>query len=293
MYPLTVPLIQLWGALGINSVDHHYILIPWLLASVAMGLALYGHLRLLGVSSLAATASCYLLLNMPYINVHVALAGYADIWMAAAFSLGALSLNQWVESRQRPYAAFAIVFAIMCTQLKIPGIIMGGIILAVMLFSLIRTRVAPWRAPLAILLTAFLTILLLGVDFNLQGVGRVALSTNAITLPYIGQYEFSYHPVSEALFTTTFLMLNWNLLWYVFPACLALAFFRKRHGDKYLSILVMIAGALIFIAFVYYFTDRYRFALDYTQINRALIYVTPLMVFPIGIMLHNLLGDKK
>jgi hypothetical protein len=37
--------------------------------------------------------------------------------------------------------------------------------------------------------------------------------------------------------------------------------------------------ALLFVFFVYYFTNRYLFALDYTQVNRALVYTTPLLVF--------------
>jgi len=35
----------------------------------------------------------------------------------------------------------------------------------------------------------------------------------------------------------------------------------------------------LFVFFVYYFTSRYKFAQDYTQVNRALIYAIPIMVF--------------
>ncbi len=43
-YPVTVPLIQLWGMLGAGSSDYPGVNLPWLMGVVALGLALYGHL---------------------------------------------------------------------------------------------------------------------------------------------------------------------------------------------------------------------------------------------------------
>ena len=47
-YPVTVPLIQLWGMLGAGSADQNYSNLPWLFAPLAFSLSLYGHLRLVG-----------------------------------------------------------------------------------------------------------------------------------------------------------------------------------------------------------------------------------------------------
>jgi len=45
-YPETVPLILLWSMLGGGTADHGAIYLPWVLVPPALGVALYGHLRL-------------------------------------------------------------------------------------------------------------------------------------------------------------------------------------------------------------------------------------------------------
>ncbi|RLA44024.1 MAG: hypothetical protein DRQ97_11970, partial [Gammaproteobacteria bacterium] len=101
-YPITVPLIQLWCMLGAGTSDNTAINLSWLMGAVALGLALYGHLRLSGASILWATIACYALLNMPYINVQTVLSGYADLWVAVAFGCAVFALHEWGESRQWP-----------------------------------------------------------------------------------------------------------------------------------------------------------------------------------------------
>jgi hypothetical protein len=246
---------------------------------LALGLALYGHLRLAGASIPLATLACYALLNLPYINVHTVLAGYADIWVAAAFGGAVFALHEWGASRQWPYAVLALILALMCTQLKIPGLIMGGIIMAILLTSIIKLS---YRWGAALVLASTLCIIIVattGIDFLVPNVGRVSVSLDGIALPYIGRYNLSYHPIHEYLGDTIFLMLNWNILWYSFVLLLLISAL-KRHVYNAPSLeLRALAFALTFIFFVYYFTDRYKFAQDFTQVNRALLYTIPVMVF--------------
>ena len=282
-YPITVPLIQLWGMLGMGTADATLVYLPWLFVAVAMGLALYGHLRLAGASGLSATLACYVLLNLPFINVHVALAGYADIWVAATFGCAVFALHEWGQSRQWPYALLALFLALMCTQLKIPGLIMGAIVGMVLLTSVITLNKAAWLAVLVATLLVSIFIITVGLDFKMPGLGQIAVSPNSITLPYIGRYELEYHAVHGAMISTLFLMLNWNMLWYVFGLLAVVRLVgRKNQGVAvYLPSLELRALmlTLLFIFFVYYFTSRYKFAQDFTQINRALIYSIPVMVF--------------
>ena len=78
---------------------------------------------------------------------------------------------------------------------------------------------------------------------------------------------------------TTLVMTNWHLLWYVF-IFLGVATVIKGKAITAPSLLSgSLLLALLFILFVYFFTNRYVYALDYTQVNRALIYTTPLLVF--------------
>jgi len=282
-YPPTVPLIQLWGMLGAGDWDNTAINLPWLLGAVALGLALYGHLRLAGASILFSTLACYALLNLPYINVQTALAGYADSWVAIALGCAVFALHEWGESRQWPYALLALTLAIMCTQLKIPGLIMGGVVLLVLVTSIIR----PGKKTSTVLLAATLLCLVymaaIGIEFSIANIGRIELSTEGIVLPYIGRYDLDYHPIHGAILNTLFLMLNWNILWYAF-CLLAVAKIIQWRQPLLPALLPSLelralALTLLFIFFVYYFTNRHQFASDYTQVNRALIYSIPIMVF--------------
>jgi hypothetical protein len=278
-YPVTVPLIQLWSMLASGTSDHSLIYLPWLMVILALGLALYGHLRLAGASIPLATLGCYALLNLPYVNVQTVLVGYADIWLAAAFGCAIFALHEWGEHRRWPYAVLSLCLALLCTQLKIPGLIMGGIIIVVFLTSLIKFGKTSGIAFLTVLALCIVYIATVGVEFSIPELGRIALSTDEITLPYIGYYELSYHPIYRAIIDTTLLMINWNLLWYLF---IFLALLKVANGTVFRApslALRSILLALTFIFFVYFFTNRYIFAVDYTQVNRALIYVIPPLVF--------------
>ncbi|RLA52288.1 MAG: hypothetical protein DRR42_08020, partial [Gammaproteobacteria bacterium] len=232
-----------------------------------------------GISIPIATLGCYILLNLPFVSVHVALAGYADLWVASVFGCAVFALHEWGATRKWPYAILALILALMCTQLKIPGLIMGGIVLTVFVSSFIkigRTSSITLFMGLALCIIYVTTV---GVDFSIPNIGQIAISSDGITLPYIGHYELSYHPIHHAMINTTLLMINWNLLWYLF---IFLALFRVANGTVFripsLSLRAILL-ALLFIFFVYYFTNRFKFAQDYTQVNRALIYSVPVMVF--------------
>ena len=64
----------------------------------------------------------YVLLSLPFLTIHVALAGAADIFVANANGLAAMALWQWTISRQWSDAGVALVMAIVCASLKMEGL---------------------------------------------------------------------------------------------------------------------------------------------------------------------------
>ncbi len=292
-YPETIPLLQLWGMMAMETSDHTFIYLPWFIAAFALGFALYGHLRLSGVSVVMSTLACYLLLNLPFINVHVALAGYADIWLTAAFGCAVFALHEWGNHRRWQYGLMALLLAVMCTQLKIPGIILGSIVCLVFLSSILTPKRRVWLILVAAFLACLLYVAYIGLDLSIPGVGRLAISVDGIVLPYIGQYKIAYHPVYEAIINTTLVMINWNLLWYLFTVLCLVTVVNERGFGVPSLVLRSILLTLLFILFVYFFTNRYIYAMDYTQVNRALIYTTPLLVFYIMQALSSLCGSRE
>ena len=82
-------------ALAIGRLDDALVNPPWLAGFVALGLGVFGQLRRLGVGTSWATIAAWLVLSLPLLDTHVALAGYADFHMAAAYALAVLALAQW------------------------------------------------------------------------------------------------------------------------------------------------------------------------------------------------------
>ncbi|MFV8819724.1 hypothetical protein [Haliea sp. E17] len=286
-YPNGVPLIQLWSMLAIDTSDASVIYLPWVIVAIAMGCALYGHLRLAGIPRTGAMTGVYLLLSMPFVNVHSALAGYADLWVTVTFSCSVLAVIAWDETRQWQFAVIAILLTIFLAQLKVPGLIMAAIALAALVISLPRIE----KRWLAVIFSAVVflvsAIWYVGLDVTLPGIGQLTLSPDAIQVPYFGSYSLEYHPVHEAMAKTLFLMINWNILWYLLlPMAIIILLKPRLIADNFLPSVALLTS-LGFTAFVYYFTDRYQFAEDFTQVNRAVIYSTPLLIFLVVKILAN------
>ena len=134
-YPPTVPLLQVWTCIALGRWDDALMNWPWWQFSVALTLAIYGALREQEVPALPALIGAFLVASLPLANVHVALAGYADLPMAAYYTGAVLAFLRWVRSRSPRDAAVALLLAAACTQIKIPGLawaltIVPGVVVA-------------------------------------------------------------------------------------------------------------------------------------------------------------------
>ncbi len=287
-YPPTVPLILLWGMMGIGSWDSSFLYLPWLLLAINFGLALYGHLRLTGSSVLSSTVATYMLLGLPYYNVHTVLAGYADIWLAAAFGMSVFALHEWHLNRAWPYGFLFLVTAVLCSQLKTPGIVLALILLGAFLRSLVHASYRREILLLSSLAAISLALLLFGLDIQVPTVGRFVINTDVINLPLLGEHSLHFHPVWNAFLESMFVMTNWHLGWYL-SAFLLLAmalrgrFFRQPAPDTF-----AIIAALLFLFFVFFFTEHHRAATNFVTLNRALLYVVPALIYYLFLKLNSL-----
>ena len=288
-YPETVPLVQLWSMISANSWDHSLLYTPWVLVAFNLGLALYGHLRLAGASVLAASISTYLLLNLPFINVHTALPGYADLWLASAFGMAIFALYQWEQRRDRGYALLFLFNAILCSQLKLPGVVLCTILLLAFVRTLLGASYTTELKISAVLIAILAYGLIFGIHIDLPGERAIALSANALDLPLFGRFEFEYHAISSAMLSTTLSALNWNLTTYMLLLLLATKIYNRDILLRPPSYLLAILGGLVFIVLVYYFTRHYLNALNFTAVNRALLSLVPALIFYIGLNLSSAL----
>jgi hypothetical protein len=246
---------------------------------MTFGLALYGHLRNLGASALMASMACYILLSMPYLSVHAVLAGYADIWLALAFGAAVVSLHEWQATQHWSWGALTLLFAFACTQLKLPGAVMGAIVLIVLMTSSINMGRKTVMISTGMLIALLVYIAWAGLRLDIPAIGQLEISTTRISLPHLGTFNLKYHPVHGALASSLFSLSNWNIFWYLFVAILILKITRLEVLDRPSAEFQCIALALLFFGFVFYFTHIHRFVLDFTTVNRAILYAIPACVF--------------
>ena len=82
------------------------------MTGVAFGIALYGALAALELPAAAgARRPLRMVLTLPIVNVHIALAGYADLPMACFVTLATIATIQAIRARSTAEAALALVLA--------------------------------------------------------------------------------------------------------------------------------------------------------------------------------------
>jgi hypothetical protein len=256
-YPSTVPLLQVWSCIVVGRWDDSLMNWPWWQISAALTLAVYGGLRSLDVPALASLVGAFLVATLPLANVHVALAGYADLPMAAYYAGAALAFLRWSTMRDPRMAVLALLLAVACTQIKIPGIVWALTLVPGVVVTLLPRQ----------------GLRLVAIGF---GVALFALAVLAQTQPVVFNYRlhFDFDPAWRAIGETHFLLSNWNLLWYGALAVAILAW-RQLISRALAPLTAVIAADALFLIVVFGFTNARDWVTDQTTINRATLHAAP------------------
>lgn len=268
-YPPAIPLLQVWTSMGLGRWDDALMNFPWLLAAVALGLAFYGQARLWGVAPLPAMLFTWFLLTLPMLDTHVALAGYADLFMAAAYGLAAMAFCHWARTRGRWQGAMALLFAAGAMLVKQPGIAW-----ALTLLPALWVALAPRTGLVAAAVAG--TLLIVALSFA-QGEHIRLLGYNL---------HLSYSPAWEPLWRSLASVDNWHLLFYLAAGALMFSLPRLL-APSLRAMTVLVAAAFTFIAISFFFTQASAWARDYTTINRALLHLAPLLLFYVMVLFHE------
>jgi hypothetical protein len=257
-YPATVPLWQVWTSVMLGRWDDALMNVFWWQCAVALALVAYAALRRVGYGRLGALVGTWLVSSLPLANVHVALAGYADLPMAAYYTVAAVAALRWLERRGLDDAVLALAFVVACPLIKTPGLIWALTIVAAVV-------VGAWpRAGL-----------------RLVGLSAAAL---AAALTIVSRYSptvlgytvhLTFEPAWSALRDAFFMLGNWHLLWY---AVLAVAVLGRREAaaPPLQPFTVLIAAGAAFLLVVFGVTNARDWVADQTTVNRAALHLAPL-----------------
>jgi hypothetical protein len=276
-YPPGVPLLLLWHMLGADSADHTLIYLGWLLLPVAVSLSLWGHLRLLACSRPLAALGIYLLISMPLLATHVALPGYADLWLGCAFSLGAMALHGWQSTGRAGFLGLTLCMALLCALFKNPGLGFGLLLVA----GAVIARSPGLRVASLCAALAGFVLVLIGLLAGLHpGAVSVVETLPALPLPgALPDLQLQLSPLLPHLGEAFFGLGNWHLLAVLLPATLALRIYS--HGLTGLAdtaVVLLLAGVGLLLT-VFGFTQYAGSVESGVTFHRAFLYVAPLAVF--------------
>jgi len=289
-YPPLVPLVQLWAALGIGEWRDNWVNLPWLFAGIALIMAVYGQLHLLHIHPVWSMLTIYLLFSTPYINTHIALAGYAELWLAAFYTLGFLSFSRWVISGQRFQLLLTILMMIACILTKKPGMLWASTLMLGILFNMLSVR---WR--LITLVSCALVVALWwimgGIQFELSNGQNFTFTPDELKIDGAMHYAFWYHPVGEYFARNLLVLENWHLIgWLILLGTLPIFVICIAH-KRLLPIAIPIIFSSISIGLIFFFTNHYAAAIDSTTLNRAVFHILPSMYLLAVIACWKRLGD--
>ena len=274
-YPGTMPLLQVWAALLVGRWDDALANLPWWVTGVAFAVALYGGLRLLGFGRLSALAATTLVLTLPIVNAHIALAGYADFPIACYLTLGTLAGVQTIRTRSVAHAVLAVVLLGAMVLVKNPGkawllVLVPAFVAAALPRYGVRVAVA------SLLLTMFALL--------------VATRSGVMLLGY--QFRPNFAMPWGSLFDAYFSFANWHLLWYAAVVTLGVGR-RKLLSPEAAPYTLAVAGGLLFLFVGLAFTNAWAWVEDQSTINRATLHLAPLVVVWMFVVARATIDDVR
>lgn len=277
-YPPAVSLIQLWAALANGQWQDWAANLPWLLCALALGMAFYGQARVYRAGFLQSLIFTYLLLSLPILDTHVALAGYADLWMATVYSLAGIAFFQWLRTGDSAQARLALVMALTCPLVKAEGTVWLFTFLPALLAALLPLKRVLWIAAM-LALSMLIWYWSGGFSLHLPGIGSLTLTPALIEIPRLGHFNLGYKANWGALADNLFVFSSWHLLWYLLPV-LVLCSLPRIVADRVLLLCTVQVASGFFMLFVLFFmTGAGLWAEQYSSINRLLLHMTPLLLF--------------
>ena len=246
---------------------------PWTLCLLALCLTAHGTLVLAGTSQRIAIFGAYVLCSLPLLNVHSALAGYGDLWMALCSGGGLALLLLWRLKRVQAGLWAALLLLLAGTQIKTEGWLWLALGLGFLSLEWLAQRIGyRWLCG---------GIVLLGVAgwatglsyLSLGPLGEWGVRESFIYAGPLGDFALRPYNPSINYFSVLLEQANFLLLASAYSfALLAMLFLRPQQAAPFwlMAVLIAVSQTIIFALSSYS-----RYAETGTAITRLLIHFTP------------------
>ena len=274
-YPDGLSLLYLFnsGFLGWNETQLNGIY-PAMFISLL--LSFYGSIKLLTQSKMYAWMAMIMLVTIPIINIHLVLAGYADIWVAAFLILSVFNVQFFLNKPHLKSFISALIFAIGMVLFKLESWVWLFILTSAFLLSVISQKK---RLILYLLFISVCILWLINDGISLSfPFGELIITPELIQIPALGSYELTFLNTTDSLLEALYYSKSWGLLWYFIPLLLILPVFIKDKNLLVLPSLFLVFTAL-FLFVLFYMTYASNFVNDFTSSNRILMHIVPLYIY--------------
>ena len=245
----------------------------WFALWIALLAGVYGGLRALGLARDRAVVAAYALGSLPLINVHVALAGYADLWIATLIAFACLSWMRGLETGRRGPLVLAALFALLLPAVKLEGTIWLVLLAGTMLYAWMPRRFRRLALVLAPAIGVGIVVAyLLRIPLIAPALDRIGLSADTGAL--LAHAPAVIGAAAEGLFS----QYNWHLFWIAVALTLAVRFAKLRESAplRFLGLFLLLGSVFLFALFV--LTPAGKWAESYTAVNRLSLQIVPAML---------------
>ncbi len=280
-YPPTVSLIATWPALAYGAWHETAANLPWLGSVLALAMGFYAQARQWGASPLTSILFLWLLLSLPMLNTHVALAGYADLWLATALGLGFMAFMLWLKENDWRQGLLAALLILSLPMIKQEGLVWALLFPAALMLAK-ANKITLAAIALSVITLGILVWYRGGLDINPFGLVSIKISPDLIQLPLLGEMRLVEDTAWEPILKHLFLYGNWHLLIYLVVLALIAApgvMWRWPRHSWHRAGAFWALTSLSALYFLFAKTDAYDWALKGTSINRLTLQLAPLLLF--------------
>ncbi len=283
-HPYFIPLVQTYSAMAWGNWDDSIVNWPWLGASIAMVLVVFGGLRYLGMKLLPSLLTAYAVVSLPVWDTHISLGCYADIWvgfvlLVATFSL--IILLSYSEWRLLVLLFIALVIVYLTKHSALVFILPLGIV--------VLWHFVGGFTTIAMLVFLALAIYWLYVNLTIDVVTKMTqiLGSGTGTL-------FSYNPVAVEVWREWFTIDNWHYVFVIVIGSLLLFVVRKKNERQLQFTLLIIAGVAVFLMMlvITFLTTKMSTEVFAAYFNRVTLYFMPIFVL-IPASVYSLLNKDE
>ena len=264
-YPATVPLLQVWTDICLGGWNESRMEAPWLSVIISLALAYYAQMRRAGIGIAPSILSTYALMSLPFLDLHVALAGTADLYVAAAYGMAAIALWQWALTRKRSDLVLALAMAMICTAVKVEGVLWA--------LTLLPGAIVAVNRRIGFALTALIAV---------AAAGYLAFGPEQLTI-FNYMLRTRFEDVSLPLAEHLFVMDNWHLLWFAAIAAIILRW-RVLLREDFAPMTITMLGGCAFVFVVFFYSSASGGVDDESLVNRLLLHLVPALAFYLSLL---------